>query len=242
MRLSKFGLIKDKSKGKKNRPGTNMKDLDKMLTDFCENAFKEAKILLSNANQNLFISVQNYIYQQLGASQWADLNEDYLAWKDRNGLDTRTLIATGGYVQSISPLPVRDRLGRFTSFSKMTPSQIPDLRLGATPGFGRSKQSDDGSPDSDSPTYRQIGLWLEYGTSTMPARPHFGPAIFNFRTKELPALNARLAELMKKGTGKKPRSTRMPRTKVPVDKPAKPDRSARPDKPHKLPSRDNEDV
>lgn len=217
-----------------------MSDLDDLLTDFCEHALNEAKKLLYRANMDLMNNVQNYIWMQQG--NWPDLNENYLAWKERNGLDTRTLIATGGYVNSIRPLPVRDRLGRFTSFSKMTAAQIPDLRLGVAPGFGRSNKNEDGSPDSESPTYRQIGLWLEYGTADMPARPHFGPAVFNFKTKTLPNLNARLKTILSKGTTKKPKQTPKPRTAIPADKPAKADKPARPDKPYKNPTNSDEDV
>jgi len=211
-----------------------MRDLDTMLTSFCKNALHEARNILTLANRDLVFSVKAYIDMQRGA--WAPLNEDYLNWKDRNGLDTRILIATGGYRNSIIMTPVRDRLGRFTSFSKMTASQIPDLRMGVTPGLGRSKKDDDGSPDSDAPTYRQIGQWLEFGTSNMPARPHFGPAVFLFKTRHIPRINDQLSRLILKGSNKKYRTTPQPRTKIKTSRPAKPSRPRKAGRPYRNPN------
>lgn len=76
------------------------------------------------------------------------LNPAYLAWKTRMGLDTRILIASGAYVNSIQPRKVGD-----TSYNISPGSQVTES--GAT--------------------LHDIGFWHEFGTENMPARPHWQP-------------------------------------------------------------------
>lgn len=76
------------------------------------------------------------------------LSRPYLKWKIKRGLDARILIATGAYVASIEA-----RKQNATTW-------IVAPRAG-TQHKGRALST--------------IGLWLEYGTRNMPARPHFRP-------------------------------------------------------------------
>lgn len=89
---------------------------------------------------------------------WAPLSKPYRTYKRRMGLDPRILIATGRYVHSIQPIQQRD--GSWIV-------SVPEEPL--KPG---SKY-----------TLRDLARWLEYGTATMPARPHWRPAKNIWRTK-----------------------------------------------------------
>jgi len=89
---------------------------------------------------------------------WVPLSSGYAKRKRMLGLDPRILIATGRYVNSIQPMQQPD--GSWIV-------SIPDEPL--RPG---SKY-----------TLKDLARWLEYGTQTMPARPHWRPAQNIWRTK-----------------------------------------------------------
>lgn len=105
------------------------------------------------------------------AYTWKPLSERYLAWKKREGLDLRTLIATKTYVQSIRAVP-RKRKGEIVSW-------------GVGPGHPNEKHGPSGLRLHD------LARLLEYGTRRMPARPHWRPAWSAFvrRDRKLLARN-----------------------------------------------------
>lgn len=77
----------------------------------------------------------------------APLSPKYRAWKIKKGLSPKILIATGQYVGSIRAW----KEGRGS------------WHAGVTPGARHSSGVD----------MQQLAVWLEYGTSRMPARPHW---------------------------------------------------------------------
>lgn len=82
------------------------------------------------------------------------LNVDYLVHKILSGLDPRVLIATHEYVNTIDVY--------------MDPSGdkyvgVPDVKHIPAKRGGPAVNMQD------------LSKWLEFGTITMPARPHFGP-------------------------------------------------------------------
>jgi hypothetical protein len=89
---------------------------------------------------------------------WVPLSTKYAMKKRQLGLDPRILIATGRYVAAIAPVQNPD--GSWTV-------AVPDEPLRA------------GSKH----TLKDLARWLEYGTRTMPARPHWRPAMQIWRTK-----------------------------------------------------------
>lgn len=89
---------------------------------------------------------------------WMPLSRPYKAYKRRMGLDPRILIATGRYINSIKPMEQPDG-----TWLVSVPAE--PLRPG-------SKH-----------TLKDLARWLEYGTRTMPARPHWRPAKNIWRTK-----------------------------------------------------------
>jgi hypothetical protein len=100
--------------------------------------------------------LKSIISRQLIA--WVPLSPVYKKRKRILGLDPRILIATGRYVASIQPVQQDD--GSWVV-------SVPDEPL--RPG---SKY-----------TLKDLARWLEYGTETMPARPHWRPAQNVWRTK-----------------------------------------------------------
>lgn len=217
----------------------DMTAFDETMDNFMEDTLNHIRMILNKAANDMASKLQGYIFNQMG--RWPELSEDYAAWKDKQAEEFGTydgdtiLMYTGNYAQSIQVLPPRDRLGRFTSFRKVTASQIPEMRIqvGLPPG-ARTRTAEDGTPDSDAPTLRQLSLWLEFGTATMPARPHFGPATFMFKAKELPGIIDSVGRFMTqiRKSAISNRQTKAPRpTKdiAPLDPQIRPDRDARPD-------------
>jgi len=94
---------------------------------------------------------------------WPDLTERYLQWKEEQGLDTRTLIAYGYYINAI---------------------QAWETKGGVVVGVEDRVHRVSGIP------LRLIGLWLEYGTFNpdgsvrMPARPHWRPTILDWKNNK----------------------------------------------------------
>lgn len=78
----------------------------------------------------------------------APLSASTKEYKARKGLDSRILIATGTYIKSIEVW--RDDENTWC--------------VGVKKGTRHPSNGED---------VGQIGLWLEYGTSNMPARPHW---------------------------------------------------------------------
>lgn len=115
---------------------------------------------ITNVNQEMAQEfaddLKEIIERQLIA--WVPLSSGYTRRKRMLGLDPRILIATGRYVNSIQPIEQPD--GSWVV-------SVPDEPLG-----GKSKY-----------TLKDLARWLEYGTKTMPARPHWRPALNIWRTK-----------------------------------------------------------
>lgn len=198
-RVDLGGLWKGNGDGKpESLKKADMRAFEKTMDSFMKDALDHIRVLLKQAAIDFAYRVQNYIYNQEGKMGWAPLTEDYAKWKENNGLDDRTLIATGEYASRIQPQPMRDRLGRFTSFRTISAAQVPDARIRVGLPGTSIKTDEDGAPDSDAPSYRQLGMWLEFGTSSMPARPHFGPASFLFKSRELPRIMADVGKYMTK--------------------------------------------
>ena len=91
--------------------------------------------------------------------QWYPLSYKYLDWKKTTGLDQRTFIATGEYVDSIKV---------FKFYNKAKDS------IGYVVGLPHKKHTMSNLYLDD------LAKVLEYGTKTMPARPHWRPAIALF--------------------------------------------------------------
>lgn len=82
----------------------------------------------------------------------AALSRSWKSFKARHGLDPRILIATGAYVASIQP------------------RQLSKNRWTVAPGANIKMANKNKAMST-------LALWLEFGTSNMPARPHFRPEI-----------------------------------------------------------------
>ena len=92
------------------------------------------------------------IYRQKWKGKWKPLSPNYLSYKKKKGLDTRTLLAYHYYVRSITAY----RSGN-------------DWVVGTKP-FQRH-------PKTLIPM-EKLARYLEFGTRKMPARPHWRPAFY----------------------------------------------------------------
>lgn len=103
----------------------------------------------------------------------AGLSQSWRRFKQTHGLDPRILIATGAYVASIQP------------------RQLSKDRWTVAPAAGVTMANKNKAMST-------LGLWLEFGTSGMPARPHFRPEIQVAQALLLKEGRARINKIRKK--------------------------------------------
>lgn len=92
------------------------------------------------------------------AFAWVPLSSGYAKRKQMLGQDPRILIATGRYVNALTPV--------------QTPEGDWVVGIPATPLSAGSRY-----------TLQDLARWLEFGTQNMPARPHWRPAMTIWKTK-----------------------------------------------------------
>lgn len=111
--------------------------------------------------QKMAEEVKSVIKEQKEA--WPPLNPYYKKRKVKAGYDPRMLIATGQYLSSITV---------YRSNNVWVVGTKPFRQhMGSKLNKGKMV------PMS------KLALWLEYGTSKMPARPHFRPAFYRTRQR-----------------------------------------------------------
>lgn len=133
-------------------------DLQPVLIDVFKNPSGVlATEKLSEAVANRFAAnVKRIIANQ--AYGWVALSPRYKAYKQAKALDPRTLIATGRYIDSIK--------------ARKNPDGSWSVGVGEGPIRPGSKK-----------TLKDLAHWLEFGTRTMPARPHWRPALAAFKAE-----------------------------------------------------------
>lgn len=115
-----------------------------VLTKLSENA---------DQYQGLVISMSDKIVERLWdiiesqSIDMAPLNENYLTWKTNKGLDERTAIKTGDYLNSLSVLDIQSDGDSLT------------VQIGV-----------EDSTREDGISMREVAYYLEYGTHDQPAR------------------------------------------------------------------------
>jgi len=114
---------------------------------FKKGAQLEAKKKVSMLAEDIAQEAKSIMEQQ--RYKWVPLSENYKAYKKRKGLDTRILIATRDYIDN--------GIGTYKKKDYVFVGPLP----------GRHKKS--------KLTYVQLSRYLEYGTTTMPARPLWRP-------------------------------------------------------------------
>lgn len=95
------------------------------------------------------------VKEQRWKHKWKPLNPKYKAWKIRKGLDPRILIAYGYYINSI----------KVYRSNKDWVVGVDPFQIHPKTGIRMKK----------------LARYLEYGTSRMPARPHWRPAFEHVR-------------------------------------------------------------
>lgn len=131
-----------------------IKSYQRFLTVLEDTPVFVASEYLEEIAQDMADDVVKYIKKQ--PHYWPPLNEQYLAWKQRNELDERMLIATENYIDSIGIQQIKRGKG-------------VQIRVGVP-----NKPIEE---DSEL-TYDDLARIHEHGTETIPARPHWRP-VFN---------------------------------------------------------------
>jgi hypothetical protein len=130
------------------------KKVRNFITIFDDQTIEIASGELKRIAEEFAKYVQTIIYKQ--KYKWKPLSARYLQRKKDQHLDLRILIATKAYVQSIRAIPRRrDKKVVSWSVGPGGPGEIHEpsgLKL------------------------KTLARWLEFGTSRMPARPHWRPA------------------------------------------------------------------
>lgn len=134
--------------------GHGLQKISNFVTVFEGQAVVIAKRHMKNLAERYSGSVKNTLYKQ--RYQWKRLSPSYAAWKAKEGLDPRKLIATKTLVQSIRPEKRRYR-GRVVSYAVGPPR-------GIHPPSGL--------------TFKKLCRIHEFGSEKMkiPARPLWYPA------------------------------------------------------------------
>jgi hypothetical protein len=129
---------------------TQLKGLDKEMEKLANKAAREVKKTINQQTET-----------------WEPLNEDYEAFKKRTGLDTRTLVATKEYRDSIT----------------VTKEDICRYRIGPP----LKKKHSSGLP------LWKLAKLLEYGNAegNLPPRPHYRPVLERIK-EELKAIVQKL--------------------------------------------------
>jgi hypothetical protein len=119
-------------------------------------------------------TVRQNIYNQ--TYRLKPLSRAYLRWKRNTGLDERILIATGTYVKSIKAIPrlktkkteryVATRPGGPRVLTTIRETRIATWSVGVPDGIHKPS----GLP------FTTLARIHEFGTRTIPARPHWRPA------------------------------------------------------------------
>lgn len=120
-----------------------------------------------------------------------NLSPRWLDRKEAKGADSRTMIATGHYVESLSVFKKIKKEGRQRYW-----------RVGFKDGL-RARDLDG---DPVKATLAQVAVWQEFGTTQIPARPHWKPQLNRMR-RELPgvrrAMRVRVVSAVKSALAKK---------------------------------------
>lgn len=160
-------------KKKKRKPKVKAKATSKtlppnFLTVFEKEARLEAQKQIRQFAEEIAEEARDIIKEQ--RYDWVPLDPDYLASKIKKGLDPRTLIATGDYL---------DHIGTYEKDGKIFVGPLP------------------GTHKPSGLTYVHLARIHEYGTETIPARPLWRP-LFSVALRRNEKLRKKYAAARKK--------------------------------------------
>lgn len=173
------------------------KELQKVAKQVKKESHEIAYNILTAEAQKLADMVKDEIRAQPPA--WPPLNQDYKKWKERVGLNTDMLRATDAYLDSIGIQETRNEKGQFASADAVGGTSHFSIRVGVPylkhPGLD---EEDGGSRDKEKKelTYLELAEILEYGTESIPARPHWFPSYRRWRNQHARSIKARIKSLV----------------------------------------------
>lgn len=134
-----------------------------------------------------FASFRVILYPESGTN----LSPGWLDRKQAKGADLRTMIATGHYVQSLRVFRLSKKAGRERHWRV---------------GFKVNERAKDLDGNRVDATLSEVAMWQEFGTSVIPARPHWRPQLTRMR-RELPeirrAMRKRVIDRIRAAVGRK---------------------------------------
>jgi len=138
-------------------------DLRYILTDFARHAVRASDTALKDVAQDEVEDFRKRIDDQMVESFIKEpLSEKYAQWKARNHLDPRVMVRTGHYKKKIQVHAVEKK------------ARVRAYRIGFLPS-DRAIHWKTRRPIAF--TLHKLALVQEYGTTTLPKRPHWRPQL-----------------------------------------------------------------
>lgn len=168
--------------------------LNKLTRAIKKSAHEIAYDVLSAEADKLARMVKEEIQAQPPA--WPPLNEQYKRWKEKVGLNTDMLRATDAYYNAIAVQEIRNEKGQFAAASSIGDTTHFSIRVGV-PYTEHPGLDDEGSQDDKKNiTYLELAEILEYGTESIPPRPHWMPSYRRWKSQHARSIKARIKSLV----------------------------------------------
>lgn len=169
--------------------------LDKMVKEASKEAHQITFDVISKEAEKLARMVKEEIMAQPPA--WPALQDNYVAWKKRVGLNEKMLLATEAYYNAIAVQEIRNEIGQFTSGASISKASEFSIRVGLPfkkhPGLSEEGDEDSGG---SSLRYDELASILEYGTEHIQPRPHWGPTYRRWKSQHARSVKARITSLL----------------------------------------------
>lgn len=169
----------------------NSRLLEKVARSVQKSIHEISYDILSKEAEKLARMVKEEINAQPPA--WPPLNEDYRKWKDKMGLYTDMLKATGAYYDAIAVQETRNNMGQFAGGKTIRDTTAFTIRVGVP--YKNHPGLDDDSEKEGALKYIELAEILEYGTDKIPARPHWMPTYRRWKSQHARTIRARIMSI-----------------------------------------------
>lgn len=171
------------------------KQLTKITKALKKSAHEIAYDVLSAEADKLARMVKEEIQAQPPA--WPPLNDAYKNWKAKVGLNTDMLRATDAYYNAIAVQEIRNEKGQFASAGGIGDTTHFSIRVGVPYTEHPGLDEDDNQREKDKNiTYLELAEILEYGTESIPPRPHWMPTYRRWKSQHARSIKARIKSLV----------------------------------------------
>lgn len=168
--------------------------LNRITRDLKKSAHEVAYEVLSAEADKLARMVKEEIQSQPPA--WPPLNEAYKRWKEKVGLNTDMLRATDAYFNAIAVQEIRNERGQFASAAAISDTTQFTIRVGVPYTEHPGLDEEEAGNDEKKITYLELAEILEYGTESIPPRPHWMPTYRRWKAQHARSIKARIKSLV----------------------------------------------